>query len=129
MVAKENKMRFSGIIFIAVLMSLMIGCKSQSEKTLDEFNKVNEHLEKTNKSFDSITRNLKLAVVDKKTKDSLLFILDNAIAFLDKTKEQLENGKDEQLDVAEKLLQNTQAGDNLFPVSYTHLTLPTIYSV
>jgi hypothetical protein len=57
---------------------------------------------------------LKLAVFDKKTKDSLLFILDNAMAFLEKTKEQLENGKDDQLDVAEKLLLNTQAGDNLF---------------
>jgi hypothetical protein len=119
MAAKENtikKMKINKQLLEAILFFLLSSCKSPADKIMDDFNKVNKQLEKSNQTLDSTSGNLRFTGFDKKTADSILLVLNNAFDFLKKIKSEL-NKKDpngEKPDAAEKILLQTDKGDSLF---------------
>ena len=104
-------------IIAIIFFVYVISCKSSPDKTVDDFKKVNEELDKTNKLIDSSDRPVAaLGKVDKIKADSIDLVLRNAAVFLASLKIQLDKAdhEGERLDVAEKILVKTSKGDSLF---------------
>ena len=109
----------TGLIKIVVILFFLsgIGCKSTSDETIDDFKKLNDELEKTNRSIDSSGSSLRnLGKVDKRKADSIDLVLRKAAVFLADVKIQLDQAdhQGDRVDVAEKLLVDTSKGDSLF---------------
>ena len=101
---------------IPVIICLLVSCKSPSEKVMDSFKEVNESLEKTNKTVDSLTQNMKLVGFDKAVADSLERLFNNASVYIKRLKNELDStdSNGENLDVAEDILIKSQKGDSLY---------------
>ena len=101
---------------IPVIICLLASCKSPSEKVMDSFKELNESLEKTNKTADSLTREIKLVGFDKAVADSLERLFYNASVYIERLKNELDStdSNGENLDVAEDILIKTQKGDSLY---------------
>jgi uncharacterized membrane protein len=101
---------------IPFIAFFIISCQSQSDKVLDDFKKVEESLERSNDSIDSMAQNIKLLGTDQKTSDSVVRIFNEAYAYFKDLKNELKrlDQKGEQLDVAQSLLIQTPKGDSLF---------------
>ena len=110
-----------------VMIVLAIGCKSQSEKILDKFKEINENLERTNKTVDSIllgsdsrtdstALDLKSVGFDPSVADSLGNLFIQTRAYLIRLKEELKkaDSKGENLDASQNLLIKTPKGDSLY---------------
>lgn len=109
-------MNFSKHIIPGILLLSLLSCKSPSDKTAEAFRKIDESLEKSDDSIDSIARKMKIVGFDESVADSINLILNGASVYIKQIKTELENldSKGERLDVAEKLLIKTPKGDSLF---------------
>jgi len=103
-------------ILIPVIICLFVSCKSPSEKVMDSFHEVNERLEKTNRTADSLTQEMKLVGFDKAVADSLERLFNNASVYIKRLKSELDSsdGNGKNLAVAENILIKTQKGDSLY---------------
>jgi hypothetical protein len=103
-------------ILIPVVVCLVVSCKSPSEKVMDSFKEVNESLEKTNKTVDSLTQKMKFVGFDKAVADSLERLFNNASVYIKHLKNELDStdSNGENPDVAEDILIKTQKGDSLY---------------
>ena len=100
-----------------ILLFSITGCKSPPDKVLEDFKKVNESLEETNKEIDSLYKRSSSALdLEQKTIDSIQLVLRNAHAYLEsaKTSLALADTNGENLDAAQTLFINTAKGDSLF---------------
>ncbi len=111
-----SKMKIPVIFFGVVFIFFLNNCKSPADKIVDDFNKVNEELQKANEIMDSTAKDLTFYGLNKKEADSILLILKNVSDFLEKIKAELAEAEpdEENMDVAEKLLNKTAKGDSLF---------------
>ena len=102
--------------FVLLIIILAISCKSPSEKVMDNFKEVDESLEKTNKTVDSLSRQMKFVGFDKAVADSLEKLFDNTSVYLKRLKSELDSSDShgEKLGVAKDILIKTQKGDSLF---------------
>jgi len=93
-----------------------LGCKSPSDKILDDFRKVNESLEKLNEAADSSLGNIGSVGFKKSTADSIDRILNEASAYFMRIHGELGqlDAEGEKLDAAQKLLIKTTKGDSLY---------------
>ena len=103
-------------ILIPIIICLLVSCKSPSGKGMDSFKEVNESLEKTNQTADSLTREMKFVGFDKAVADSLERLFYNASVYITSLKNELDStaSSGENLDVAEDILIKTQKGDSLY---------------
>ena len=103
-------------ISIPAIIYLIVGCKSPSDKALDEFKKVNESLEKTNNKVDSLFRKVKFLGLDETIADSLKQLCDKSSSQIENLKNELNrvDKQGEKLDAAENILIKTSKGDSLF---------------
>lgn len=101
---------------IPVIACLLFSCKSPSEKAVEDFKKVNESLQQTQKAIDSTGQKFKFTGVDAAIADSLKHLFAKAYSFMDRLKYQLDSmdhtGDDP--DAAENLIIKTPAGDSLY---------------
>ena len=103
-------------IYIFLLIIFILGCKPPSDKIADKFKEVNESIEKTNESLDSLTQHMKFVGFNKVQADSISLILDNASLYIRILKKELgsADSNGEKLDISEKLIVNTPKGDSLY---------------
>lgn len=109
-------MNFKHLVFGSLFIFFLNNCKSPADKIVDDFNKVNEELQKANEIMDSSAKDLTFYGLNKKESDSILLILKNVSDFLERIKSELGKAdpKEENMHVAEKLLIKTAKGDSLF---------------
>ena len=103
-------------ILIPIMICLVVSCKSPSEKVMDSFKEVNETLDKTNQTVDSLTQEMKFVGFDKAVADSLERLFNNASVYIKRLKNELDStdSNGENLDIAEDLLIKTKKGDSLY---------------
>ena len=99
-----------------ILISSIIGCRSSSDKIVDQFKEVNESIEKSNESIDSLTQDMKFVGFDEDEADSIGRILDNASLYIRVLKKGLDSADSngERIDISEKLIIKTPNGDSLY---------------
>ena len=109
-------MSLSEYIIPGILLFSLLSCNSPSDKIAEQFKKIDEQLQRSDDSIDSITQKMKIVGFDQSTADSLTGILNGASVYFQNIKAELENmdRKGEKLDAAEKLLIKTPKGDSLF---------------
>jgi len=102
--------------YALVLISFIAGCQSPSNKIVDKFKEVNESIEKSNESIDSLTQDMKFAGFDKAEGDSIRQIFNKASLYIRILKKELDSADSngEKLDISEKLIVKTPKGDSLY---------------
>lgn len=103
-------------IIIPVIICMLLSCKSPSDKVVEDFKKVNESLEQTNKAYDTMNQKAKFTGLNLAMADSLRNLFDKSYSFMDHLKFQLDSidpGGDK-LDAAGNLIIKTPAGDTLY---------------
>jgi len=103
-------------ILIPLALSFTISCRSQSDKIVEDFKKVNESLEQTNGVVDSMNQAMKFVEFDPFVADSLEQVFNESSEYISYLKNELNKADSlgEKLDVAEHLLINTPRGDSLY---------------